>query len=471
MKWRLFLVIAGVLTLVLVGQDLPLARYLRSAEHDRVVASLERDAFILAGSAEAVLTADPGAEHSQLTASVELYGKRTGARVIVVDEQGKLVVASDNTAVGADFSTRPEIIAALRGHPAEGTRASDTAGTDLSYVAVPILDGATVRGAVRITFPKSVIDQRVSRLQGGLVLVFAISMVAAMAAALLVANQLGSPLARLRRRTERLAAGDFTARADERSGPKETRALAASFNTMTERIDELVQRQRSFAGDASHQLRSPLTALRLQLEQAAASNDPAVIGDRLDSAIGETERLQRLIDGLLMLARSSADTSVRSAVALDGVVPDLLETWSSLAAERGITLRPVLQAGLVVESVPSAVEQMLANYLDNALAVAPSGSFVEVRVHRVGDEAVIAVVDEGPGIRSDFLGRAFDRFWRAPDAAHQGSGIGLAVVHQLAIASGGRAELRNRTDRSGLVAMVTLPIAHPLPPPRVGRQG
>lgn len=471
MKWRLFLVIAGVLTLVLLGQDLPLARYLRSAEHDRVVASLERDAFILAGGAEAVLTADPGAQQSQLTASVELYGRRTGARVIVVDEAGELVVASDTTEPGADFSNRPEIIAALRGHPAEGTRASEQAGTDLSYVAVPILDGATVRGAVRITFPKSVIDERVARLQRGLVLVFAISIVAAMAAALLVSNQLGSPLARLRRRTERLAAGDFTARADEHSGPKEIRVLAASFNTMTERIDELVQRQRSFAGDASHQLRSPLTALRLQLEQAAASSDPAVVSDRIDSAIGATERLQRLIDGLLMLARSSADTSVRSAVALDGVMPDLLETWASLAAERGVSLRADLQPGLVVDAVPSAVDQMVANYLDNALAVAPGGSAIDVYVRRVGDEAVIQVVDEGPGIRPQFLDRAFDRFWRAPDAAHQGSGIGLAVVHQLAIASGGRAELRNRADRSGLVATVTLPIAGPLPPPRVGRQG
>jgi signal transduction histidine kinase len=103
--------------------------------------------------------------------------------------------------------------------------------------------------------------------------------------------------------------------------------------------------------------------------------------------------------------------------------------------------------------------------------VAPGGSAIDVYVRRVGDEAVIQVVDEGPGIRPQFLDRAFDRFWRAPDAAHQGSGIGLAVVHQLAIASGGRAELRNRADRSGIVATVTLPIARPLPPPRVGRQG
>ncbi len=470
MKWRLFVAIAGVLTLVLLGQDLPLSRYWRASEHDRVVASLERDAFILAGSAEAVLSGDPGATVGNVESTISLYARRAGGRVIVVDAAGRLVASSDGTAVGTDFSSRPEITTALAGHPAEGSRPSQTAGTDLAYVAVPVLDGATTVGALRITFPRSVIDDRVGRLVRGLLLVFVISLVAALAAALLMASQLTMPLARLRRRTEILAAGDFTVRADDRSGPKEVRALAASFNTMTERIDELVSRQRSFAGDASHQLRSPLTALRLQLEQAAASVDDTERDHRLDAAIGETERLQRLVDGLLLLARSDATSVPVVEVGLDEVVGERLDTWASLGEERGIAVTGDIEPGVVVLAVPNAVEQMLDNYLDNALAVSAAGGTIEVRVRRRGDRAELHVLDRGPGIRPEYLRRAFDRFWRAPDAAHRGSGIGLAVVHQLALASGGRAEVRNRTDGPGLDASVSLRLA-PAEPPAAATTG
>lgn len=465
MKLRLFLAIAGVLALILLGQDLPLARYLRASERDRVQAGVERDAFILAGSANEVLEPAPSADTGavrRLSTTLTAYATKSRGRVVVVDLDGIAIAASDPADVGRDFSSRPEIAAALAGAPFDGTRTSATAGTDLFFVSVPVLSGATVRGAVRISFPRSDIDDRVEPSLRGLILVFAISMVAALLVALLLANQLSRPLRRLQHSTEQLAGGDFSAAADSRDGPREVRQLADSFNSMTARIEDLVSRQRRFAADASHQLRSPLTALRLQLELASASDDPAVVDGKLEAAIGETERLQHLIDGLLFLTRAAAVPESTENIPLGPVIVDRVETWSAMAAERGVALVSRIEPDLTATVVPGAMEQILDNVLDNALAVSPDGSTIEVWAATVAGEIEVHVVDEGPGLEASHLERAFDRFWRSPEAVHQGSGLGLAIVDQLARSSGGTAAAANRADRSGLDVSVRIPAARRL---------
>ena len=460
MKWRLFAAFAALIAMILLAQDIPLARYLRSVEYQRVLTDLERDAFILAGSSEDALSGDHVSVPEQLSTSVELYTATHGkARVVIVDRDGRLVVSSDGTTPGGLYTAnRPEIAAALAGHPTPGRRPSEQAGGDLVFVAVPVLSGARIVGAVRITHPYSEIDARVWRKQLGLLLVFGCSMLAAVGAALLMASSLNRPLRRLQRSTERVAAGDFALHADADSGPAEIRGLAASFNTMTARIDSLVEQQRAFAGDASHQLRSPLTALRLRLEQAALAvdGDPARLRANLDAAVNETERLQRLIDGLLMLSRAESVTAPLAEVDLSHVAAERAETWSSLAEERGVRVEARTTANTRVLAAPHAVEQIIDNFLDNAVSCAPSGSTIVITTSSGTDWAVVSVIDEGPGLPADQLDRVFDRFWRAADAGYAGSGLGLAIVARLARASGGLATLTNRTDRSGAIAAVRL---------------
>lgn len=460
MRWRLIAVLVGVVAMVLAVHDLPLASHLRQVERDRLVTGLERDAFTIAGRAEdALQTGDPE-QAASVADRLAAYRDQTGSRVIVTDADGITVATSDEEAnTGSDYSTRPEVAAALSGVPTSGERDSTTLGTRLLYVAVPVLSGEEVVGSVRITYPAAEIGERVESRVRGLLVVALLSVAVALAAAVLFAATVTRPLRRLRSATEQLAAGDLSVRAPTDDGPPEIRALAASFNLMGDRLERTMARQRAFASDASHQLRTPLTALRLRLEQAREliDDDPDTAQARLEAATDETQRLQHLVDGLLALARAEGRAAATEVVDVGRVATERTEIWDALAAEQGVELRCQVPEGLLARVVPGALEQILDNYLDNALRVAPSGSGVDVVARAEGDDLVLEVRDRGPGMTDAQLDRAFDRFWRAADAPPGGSGLGLAIVLRLAEASGGTARLRRRAE-GGTSAEVRLPL-------------
>jgi len=467
-RWRLIAAFVGVTIVILAAHDIPLARYLRTVETERLVASIQRDAFILAGTSEDALSGEPTADPSAsaqdsdaLQTTVDLYQARTGGSVVITDEAGIAVaVSGDEARRGDDYSTRPEIAAALAGNPTSGRRTSETLGVDIVYVAVPVLSGAVPVGVVRVTYPASTIDDRVSTKVRGILIVGVISLFAAALAAALMAATIVRPIRRLQRATEHVAAGDFDSRADIDEGAPEIRGLATSFNSMTEKISTLVERQRAFAGDASHQLRTPLTALRLQLERAAINldSDPDAARGDIEAASAETERLQRLVEGLLMLARADQGAVATETIDVADIVTERAAIWAPLADDRGVTITAGRISSLTARAVPGALEQIVDNYIDNALNASRPGT--EITVSAVSDNgwASIHVSDNGPGMAAEQLQHAFDRFWRAANAGHEGSGLGLAIVRQLAEASGGEVGLANRIG-GGLDASVRLPIA------------
>ncbi|MEP7113196.1 MAG: HAMP domain-containing sensor histidine kinase [Ilumatobacteraceae bacterium] len=461
MRWRLIAAFVGVTIVILAAQDIPLARYLRTVETERVIASIQRDAFILAGTSEDALSGEGAHDQDALQSTVDIYRSRTNALVVVTDKLGfAVVVSGDQARRGNDYSTRPEIAAALAGTPTSGRRASDTLGGDIVYVAVPVLSGALPVGVVRLTYPAARIDDRVSDKVRGIILVGLISLSAAAIAAMLMAMTIVRPLRRLQRATEQFAAGNFETRAVIDEGAPEIRGLATSFNSMTEKISTLVERQRSFAGDASHQLRTPLTALRLQLERAAVNidADPDTARSDIEAASEETERLQRLVEGLLMLARADQGSLATETVDVADIVTERAAIWAPLADDRGVTVVAGRISSLTARAVPGALEQIVDNYIDNALNVSGPGNEITVSALSDNGWASIHVADRGPGMAADQLQHAFDRFWRASSAGHEGSGLGLAIVRQLAEASGGDVALANRAD-GGLDASVRLPLA------------
>ena len=461
MRWRLVAVFVGIMVAVLAAHDLPLAGHLRRVERDRIVTGLERDAFVLAGQAEEALEDRVAAADPTLQTLVDAYRSSTGARVIITDSEGiAMVISDEEAAAGADYSTRPEVAAASTGVPQWGRRFSRTLDTELLYVAVPVLSGGDVEGVVRLTYPSSVVDERVDRRVRGLAVVALLSVAMALVAAWVLAATVTRPLRRVRLATERLAAGDDGVQVPDDEGPPEVRSLARSFNTMSSRLSTLLGAQRAFAGDASHQLRTPLTALRVRLEQVAEAIDdhPAEARVRLEAAAAETERLQHLIDQLLMLARTEGRSVERAAVGLAQVARERADMWQLLAEEAGVQVICTVSSEVPVLAAPEAVEQVIDNFLDNALRVAPAGSRVDVEVCAVPTGAAVRVLDRGPGMSDEQRDHAFDRFWRAPDAASGGSGLGLAIVARLMEASGGSAQLMPR-DGGGTVAVAVFAAA------------
>ena len=460
MRNRLVAAFLFVLAIVLLAQNIPLVDYLRDVETESQRTSLERDAFIIAGRAEELLDAGSAAGDIELQNLVDTYRAAEGHRVVIVDSIGAATVISDETAAaGADYSTRPEIGRALTGQVASGQRFSDTLGIELVYVAVPVFSGNEVVGAVRLTSPSSEIDDLVNSRIRGILLVVVVALVLGVVVAMVLAQGISRPLRALQRSTNLLASGELSTRADPRTGPAEIRDLAESFNRMSSRLENLVESQRSFAGDASHQLRTPLTALRLQVEQALVTVDTDVERTKieLERATGEIERLLHLVEGLLVLARLEHSSAPRTTVDVTSLVRDRGEIWRPLVEERHGSLTLQLDDDLRAELLPGTLEQVLDNLIDNAIDASPDVPDIEVVARRDAPSArlIVEVMDRGRGMSRDDIDRAFDRFWRSAANSTTGSGIGLSIVHRLVEVNDGEIALRSRTD-GGLCVTVTL---------------
>jgi signal transduction histidine kinase len=330
----------------------------------------------------------------------------------------------------------------------------------LVFVAVPVLLGDGVLGAVRLSHPQSHIDSAVRGRLLGIAMAGFITLIAAAIISIPLALGIARPIERLTRRTEKLAEGDFSVRADDSVGPPEVRELSRSFNTMAGRLGLLIDGQRQFASAVSHQLRTPLTALRLRLEQAqdALGNGNPIADEALEASRAETDRLQEMVEQLLALARIEGRAAAVAKVDAVEVVSSRAEMWMSLAGERGIDFVVDAPASAVCVAIDGALEQMVDNYIDNALTVAPDGSNIVLRVARNGDKTFVDVCDSGPGLSDQELALAFERFWRGKHTENApGTGLGLAIVKQLAVASGGDALLMRREDgQPGVVARVVL---------------
>lgn len=440
MRWRFVAAFAGVMVVVLLAVGVPLSNHLHDVETERLVAELQRDAFVIGGAAEDVLSGQNAFDPVALQSTIDLYGSTEGADVVIVARDGTVAAASGGGfASGEDVSSLAEVAAALTGSPVSG-RAGEI------YVAVPVRNAASVVGAVRISYPAGSVEHRVNDKVRGLVIVGLISLAASVIAAVFMAGTVVGPLRRLQRSTETVASGDFSGRADVDDGPPEIRSLARSFNTTTAQVATLVEQQRSFASDASHQLRTPLTALRLQVERAGEmiDTDPDAAHGRIEAATAEIERMQQMVEGLLLLARGTSSVAPTGAVDVSSVAAERTEVWRALADERDVGLVARIEAGCWALAVDGAVEQIVDNFIDNAINVAPAGSTIEIAAGRRDGWVEVHVLDRGPGLSDEQLAHAFDRFWRAPTAAHEGSGLGLAIVRHLATKSNGDVDLTNR---------------------------
>lgn len=243
--------------------------------------------------------------------------------------------------------------------------------------------------------------------------------------------------------------------------PSEIAPLVTSFNSLLRRLRDAFATQRRFVQDAAHELRTPIAALSLQLENMRqdVKTDCCEASDRFAHMEAGVRRAQRLVDQLLRLSRQeSAGADGPAIVDLRTQLHESVNALIGLADQRHIDLGLVAPeqtaAPLTLHCAPGDLRSLLDNLIENALRYTPEGGVVDVRVLQEQGRACVEVVDTGPGIPQELLPRVFDRFFRVPGNGTNGSGLGLSIAQAAAQRAGLILTLRNRQDRSGLIARI-----------------
>ncbi len=439
---RLLVTYLSLTLVVLVGLALPFGYVYQRGEQQHALAQLEHDAETLAAFIDTALRLR---RPDQIDSLVRDAARRWGARIDMVDADGRSVVTTRTPG-----SVPPELGAVLASHTPV---ISDISDIRMS-VAVPIHPGKPSQGALQVVVSSAPLTSRIHQFRTVLTGVGLAVLICGALIALALARWIGRPVRELERATRRLAEGSTTP-APTTSGPPELRRLATTFNSTAARLQDLIAGQQSFVGHASHQLKTPLTALRLRLENL----EPAVTGGgeaNLRAALLEADRLATLVDTLLAMTRSEHCPQPVESVPISAAVPARTAVWAPVAEDRGVTLTAHGPDRVTAHLVPGTLEQILDNLIANALDIAPTGSTVTVTWQVDGPTVELHVIDAGPGLTDDHRGQALQPFWRAPGSRKGGTGLGLALVDKLAEASGGHVRL-DPARPTGIDAVVALP--------------
>jgi signal transduction histidine kinase len=340
----------------------------------------------------------------------------------------------------------------LRRAAAGGAVVSGMSGDRVVAVA-PVRSAGRVIAVVALSRPTGRLEHTVKTFWLTLTLIGLGSLAAAVVIALGLARWVARPLAALDRAAGRLGGGDLRQRAPATAGPAEIRRLAATFNTMAARLEALLGSHRAVIADVSHQLRTPLTALRLRLDLLRP--DPAADADaaaEFSGALGELARLSRLVDGLLAVARAENATPRPVPVPLARVIADRAAAWEPVAAEKGIGISASAQPAHALLG-EGYLEQIIDNLVANAIDAGGDGNHVTVTAAATGGRVRITVADDGPGMSQAEMAEAFHRF---SSASPGGTGLGLAIVDRLVTTCGGTTTLSTTTG-GGLTVTINLP--------------
>ena len=291
---------------------------------------------------------------------------------------------------------------------------------------------------------------------------FAIALVAAVIVALALSSRIATPVTRLVAAARRVADGHYAERVPE-SGEGEIGELAETFNAMAGSLEATERRRLQLVGDVAHELRTPLATLDGYLEGLQDGVVEAA-PETWTLLRRETGRLNRLVDDLSQLWRAEARQLPLTLETLD--VADLargvVEQFRAPAGSRSLTIETDLPLGLTVKADRDRCAQVLGNYLSNAIRYSPDGASIEVSARRRDGDVTLAVRDHGPGLTPDQRDHVFERFYRIDPSRSRalgGSGIGLAIVHALADAMGGRAWAESDGLGAGSTFLVSLPAA------------
>ncbi|MBV9794470.1 MAG: HAMP domain-containing histidine kinase [Actinobacteria bacterium] len=441
MARRIALAVLALITVLLAVVAIPLGLLISAQDRADFRASAGTDAANVANVAEERL--DGGSHGSALGRSIRTLGLQ-GDRLAVYDAAGRRIAGTTHRPV-VDGPVRPPV----------RTRRSYGSG-DRLVVLVPVVpdSGNGSMGTVALSRPTAGLGHRIVALWSLIAGVAAAGLTAAAVVAVGLARWLSRPIAALADGARQLGEGELGTRTQVRTGPPEAQHLSAAFDTMAARIESLVRGHQSLMADVSHQVRTPLAALRLRLDLLAQDSDEATAAE-LAGAQEEIARLARMTNGLLAVARAENSTVPGRPVDLTAIARDRVSTWGPVAAERGVTLTLAAAAGPVTARLgDDHLAQILDNLLANALDALKAGGTIIVVTRVAGTRAQVVVRDDGPGMTGQQQQAAFRRF----TTGGGGAGLGLAIVDRLATANGGAATLSSAPG-GGLTVLIDLPAA------------
>jgi signal transduction histidine kinase len=450
LRTRLVLAAAYLLAAVVVALEVPLALNVdRRADSEFQSGVLGNAAILAARSADLVAEANTPVPTRQRTLArlrmlVAESTRTASERILVTDVDGRVLADSDRLAAsGTLYATaeRAEFgVALFQGRIDFRRRQSESLGEELLLVTVPVVDRQRVVGAIRVSAPTGDVEESVRESWLRPALIGLAVIVAGLGLAWVLAGSLARPLERLRTAASALGRGHLEARAPD-DGPTEVRAVAGTFNEMARTLAANLSAQRDFLANASHQLRTPLTGLKLRLEALEEEDGP--VGSQAAKATAELDRLSALVDDLLELARASSVDTTGRAVDLSSAAREAVLRWNEPAEKAEKLLRLARADAAPVWADSADLAHILDNLIENTIRYGPPGSEVAVAAVAEDSHGKLVVTDDGPGIDAPDRARIFERFYRGAGGrqAGPGTGLGLAIVAELAGRWGGEVRL------------------------------
>lgn len=442
MARRIALTVLALVTILLGTVAVPLGVITASQDRHDFQDETVDAATTLASAAEEQL--DDHAAGPALARSITELERR-GDRAAVYNATGRRVAGSALVSGVSGY---------LIGRAVAGAATVRYPSADRMLVLTPVLrdSGAAQLGAVALSRSTEPLDHRLAVLWTWLAAVSAAGLLAAALIATALARWVSRPLGALEAAAQRLGDGDLETRSPAGGGPREVRRLAINFNRMAARLEALVDGHQAMMADVSHQLRTPLAALRLRLD-VLADETPDQVAAELAGAHEEVARLSRMVDGMLAVARAENVTAVPVPVPVHAVIRDRVAAWRPAAEEKTVTLETAALEQVTARLGAGQLEQILDNLLANALEAVQAGGRIQVSAAPAGRRVSIIVADDGPGMSPPQQRAAFRRYVTATPG---GTGLGLAIVHRLVTSGGGTAELSD-TAGGGLTVTLDLP--------------
>lgn len=402
---------------------------------------------------------------------IQTSARDLGARIVVVDPSSGTSISSDERASADGLPQQLELAEIREGRIGIDIRWDERSREKRLIVEVPVFGGgvkkAVLQGIVRLSVSMVPVQAEVRSTWLNLLGAGTVILTITILASLRLARWISTPLRTLTLATEAVAAGDLDQTVPS-VGPEEMRRLAQSFNRMAERVKSLLERQRAFTANAAHELRSPLTGLRLRLEvlQKHAQEEPQLVRTYLPEMEREIAYLQRLVEHLLTLAGLDEGQSLPlTPIDLAPLCYEVAEAAGPLAREASLLINVEVPSHLPpVAANAEAMRMVVRNLLDNAIRNTPAGGGVTLEARGVNGTVVLIVTDTGHGIGAEHLPHIFERFYRVESGKTRpgrGAGLGLTLVKSLVEAFDGHASVDSQIGR-GTRFTIVLPSIVPL---------